>query len=89
MPDCRIEEAGASIHELPRRGLLGNPVAGYREIMRPRTQNVPFAGRRKGIDGGDPKGSQRLYKLSFYALVRAVAMLSSDLIARGYPFVER
>jgi hypothetical protein len=29
--------------ELPRRGLLGNPLAAYREVMHPSDQNAPFA----------------------------------------------
>jgi hypothetical protein len=28
---------------LPRSGLLGNLLAGYREVMRPCTQNVAFS----------------------------------------------
>jgi hypothetical protein len=33
----------ALIHELPRASLLGNPLAGYREVMRPYTKNVAFS----------------------------------------------
>jgi hypothetical protein len=36
------EDRLALFTELPRRSVLGNPLAGYREVIHPSTHNAPF-----------------------------------------------